>query len=182
MNLRMMMRRAPRPSRISDMPAVAMPRWIRRGYDGLTFFGHIITHTRQEADAFNRGTSEGHGASFTMKNHEMIHLYQARATHDSWLCFYWKYFIFWLKACRYRKHLRNAGYLLNPFELEAYVHMREPDYLARHPEGCTGWKTYASIPLSDRLVLAMNALNLHTELTRQDSVQHDTHKGSQCQP
>ena len=112
MNILSMMLRSVRPSRIADMPAIAKPRWIRKGYDGLTFFGHIITHTQQEAEAFNQKFS-------TMKNHEMIHLYQARSTHDSWLCFYWKYFMFWLKASRYRKHLRNAGYLLNPFEMEA---------------------------------------------------------------
>ncbi len=103
-----MMLRASRPSRISDMPAMAMPFWMRRGYDGLTFFGHILTHTQQEADAFNNHFD-------AMKNHEMIHLYQARATHDSWLCFYWLYFVYWLKACRYRRHLKNSGYLLNPF-------------------------------------------------------------------
>ena len=53
MNILMMMLRAPRPSRQNDMRAVAMPRWIKKGYDGLTFFGHIITHTKEEAEAFN---------------------------------------------------------------------------------------------------------------------------------
>ncbi|MBR2150463.1 MAG: hypothetical protein IKH01_14535 [Prevotella sp.] len=139
-----MMLRAARPSRTHDMPAVALPFWIRKGYDGLTFFGHIITHSKQEADAINQQFN-------TMKNHEMIHLYQARSTHDSWLCFYWLYFVYWLKASRYCRHLKNAGYRLNPFEMEAYAHMDDLDYLNRHPNGCTEWRTYAALPLSERL-------------------------------
>ena len=35
MNILLMMLRAPRPSRQDDMQAVAKPRWIRKGYDGL---------------------------------------------------------------------------------------------------------------------------------------------------
>ena len=139
-----MMLRAARPSRTHDMPAVALPFWIRKGYDGLTFFGHIITHSKQKADAINQQFN-------TMKNHEMIHLYQARSTHDSWLCFYWLYFVYWLKASRYCRHLKNAGYRLNPFEMEAYAHMDDLDYLNRHPNGCTEWRTYAALPLSERL-------------------------------
>ena len=53
MNILLMMLRAAPPSRLDDMKAVAMPRWIKRGYEGLTFFGHIITHSQQEAEAFN---------------------------------------------------------------------------------------------------------------------------------
>ena len=109
----------------------------------MTFFGHIITHTREEADTFNQHWD-------SMKNHEMIHLYQARSTHDSWLCFYGRYFIFWLNARRYRRHLKNAGYLLNPFEMEAYAHMDELDYLK--PGGkAVEWKRYAAMTLEERL-------------------------------
>lgn len=145
MNILMIMLRAVRPSRVTDMPAIAKPRWIRKGYDGLTFFGTIITHTQQEAEAFSKRFGP-------LKNHEMIHLYQARSTHDSWLCFYWKYFVFWLQASRYRKHLRNAGYKLNPFEMEAYAHMNDPHYL--QPDGkATEWKQYAAMTLHERLTL-----------------------------
>ncbi len=149
MNILLMMLRAARPSRISDMQAVSKPRWIPKGYDGLTFFGHIITHSIQEAEAFNKRFSY-------MKNHEMIHLYQARSTHDSWLRFYWCYFVFWLKGCRYRKHLRNAGYLLNPFEMEAYAHMNDLNYLQPGGEA-TGWKTYAHMPLEKRLEIYLES-------------------------
>lgn len=138
-----LMLRAKRPSRMDDMKAVSLPFWIRKGYDGLTFFGTIITHNEKDAKAFDQRMG-------ALKNHEMIHLYQARSTHDSWICFYWKYFWFWLKACRYRKHLKNASYLLNPFELEAYGHMYEHDYL--QPEGkAEEWRELAKMTLEERL-------------------------------
>lgn len=140
----MMMLRAARPSRLNDMQAVAKPRWIKKGYDGLTFFGTIITHSAQEAEAFNQRLSP-------LRNHEMIHLYQARATHDSWLLFYLRYGWYWLLACRYRKHLKNAGYRLNPFEMEAYANMYNPFYLDRYPDGrATGWQAYAKMTLAQR--------------------------------
>lgn len=143
------MLRAMRPSRIDDMPALALPFWIRKGYDGLTFFGRIITHTEEEAEAMNNRFD-------AMKHHEMIHLYQARSTHDSWLCFYWKYFWFWLKGCRYRRRLKNAGYLLNPFEMEAYANMYDFDYLKRN-DMATGWQRYASMTLEERYQTYINS-------------------------
>lgn len=136
--------RAHRPSKTGDMLAVNIPFWIRKGYEGMTFFGTIITHSKEEAEHFNNCLD-------AMKNHEMIHLYQARATHDSWICFYWKYLVYWLKACRYRKHLRNAGYLLNPFELEAYGHMYDLHYLNDKENGTTEWRRYAAMSLEERL-------------------------------
>ena len=146
MNILLMMLRAPRPRRQNDMRAVAKPRWIRKGYDGLTFFGYIITHTDKEAEAFN--TRFG-----SFKNHEMIHLYQARSTHNSWLCFYLRYGWYWLLASRYRKHLRNAGYLLNPFEMEAYANMHNLHYLDDKKNGTNEWRRYARMPLQERLLI-----------------------------
>ena len=141
-----MMLRAARPSRISDMRAVAKPFWIPKGYDGLTFFGHIITHNLKDAEDFNRGFN-------AIKNHEMIHLYQARACHDSWLRFYWRYLRYWIQASRYRRRMKNAGYLLNPFEIEAYRHMHDLDYLKDKPNGTNGWQQYAQMSLEERLKL-----------------------------
>ena len=154
MNILMMMLRSMRPSRISDMRAIAKPFWIKKGYDGLTFFGHIITHTQQEAESFNAchiSTFKSKKDQYNViKNHEMIHLYQARATHDSWLCFYWKYIVFWLRASRYRKHLRDAGYLLNPFEMEAYANMYNLHYLDDKENGTNEWRRYAEMSLEQR--------------------------------
>ena len=139
-----LMLRSVRPSRTADMPAIAQPFWIRRGYEAMTFFGHIITHSHEDAEHFNTRFD-------ALKNHEMIHLYQARSTHDSWLCFYWLYFVYWLRGYRYRRRLRNAGYLLNPFELEAYAHMYDLGYLADKKSGTNEWRRYAKMSLAERL-------------------------------
>ncbi|MBR1688144.1 MAG: hypothetical protein IJ710_06370 [Prevotella sp.] len=138
--------RAVRPSRTADMPAVANGFWLGKGYAALTFFGTIITHSEQEAQRINRRFD-------ALKNHEMIHLRQAQSTHDSWIVFYWKYLVFWLKGCRYRKRLKNAGYLLNPFEMEAYANMYDLDYLKHKENGTNEWRRYAAMSLEERLKL-----------------------------
>ena len=43
---------AVRPSRVVDMPAVVNSFWMRKGFEGLTFFGHILTPSQAEADLF----------------------------------------------------------------------------------------------------------------------------------
>lgn len=136
--------RAVRPSRVADMPAVVNTFWLRKGYEGLTFFGKILTPTQQEADAFNSGFS-------AMKNHEMIHLRQAQSCGDSWLRFYLLYMWYWLRALSMCRKLRNAGYLLNPFEMEAYGRMNDLHYLERCKDGATEWKRFAGMSLKQRL-------------------------------
>ena len=82
---------AVRPSKVDDMPAVVNSFWLRKGYEGLTFFGTILAPDQAEADRFNNGPS-------FMKNHEMIHLRQAQSCGDSWLRFYLLYIWYWLRA------------------------------------------------------------------------------------
>ena len=148
--------RAVRPSRIADMPAVVNTFWLRKGYEGLTFFGQILTPTQQEADRFNAGASADR-MSAAMKNHEMIHLRQAQACHDSWVCFYLLYLWYWLKGlvfsgCQVRRQLKHAAYLLNPFEMEAYGHMYDQNYLNHCEEGAQEWRKYAKMSLNERLL------------------------------
>ena len=130
-----LLRNVRRPSRISDMRAVADTFWLRGGYDAMTFFGHIVTATADEADHINVHFTE-------LKNHETIHLYQARSTGDSWLRFYLLYFWYYVRALPQLRHMRNAPYLLNPFEMEAYRHMHNLDYLAHRSEA-TEWRRFA---------------------------------------
>ena len=143
--------RSVRPSRIADMPAVVNTFWLRKGYEGLTFFGTILTPSQQEADRFNARQ----GAA--MKNHEMIHLRQAQACHDSWLCFYLLYLWYWLKTLcvgfSVRRQLKHAAYLLNPFEMEAYGHMYDHNYLTQCEEGAQEWRRYAKMSLKERLLM-----------------------------
>ena len=144
-----MMWRAVRPSRVVDMPAVVNTFWLPKGYEGLTFFGTILAPSQEEANLFNASYS-------IIKNHEMIHLRQAQSCHDSWLRFYLLYIWYWLKGLRMRKRMRNAAYLLNPFEMEAYRRMYDLDYLKRCEGGAEEWRQFAQMPLEERLRLYQN--------------------------
>lgn len=46
--------------------------------------------------------------------------------------------------------IRNAGYLLNPFELEAYGRMYDPDYLKKCNGMAEEWRKYARMSLKER--------------------------------
>ena len=136
--------RAVRPSKITDMPAVVNTFWLRKGYEGLTFFGHILAPTQELADRFNGS------ADRALKNHEMIHLRQAQSCGDSWIRFYLLYIWYWLTGLRMNRIMKHAAYLLNPFEMEAYARMNDLDYL-KGP--ATEWRKYAKMKLKDRLKL-----------------------------
>ena len=136
--------RAVRPSKVVDMPAVVNTFWLRKGYEGLTFFGQILAPTQELADRFNGS------ADRALKNHEMIHLRQAQSCGDSWLRFYLLYIWYWLKGLRMNRKMKHAAYLLNPFEMEAYARMNDLDYL-KGP--ATEWRRYAKMPLKERLKL-----------------------------
>ena len=136
--------RAVRPSKVADMPAVVNTFWLRKGYEGLTFFGQILAPTQELADRFNGS------ADRALKNHEMIHLRQAQSCGDSWLRFYLLYIWYWIKGLRMNRKMKHAAYLLNPFEMEAYARMHDLDYL-KGP--ATEWRRYAKMKLKDRLKL-----------------------------
>ena len=136
--------RAVRPSKVVDMPAVVNTFWLRKGYEGLTFFGQILAPTQELADRFNGS------ADRALKNHEMIHLRQAQSCGDSWIRFYLLYIWYWLKGLRMNRKMKHAAYLLNPFEMEAYARMYDLDYL-KGP--ATEWRRYAKMPLKERLKL-----------------------------
>ena len=156
-----MMWRAVRPSRTVDMPAVVNSFWLRKGYEGLTFFGQILTPTQQEADRFNAGKASDR-LSAAMKNHEMIHLRQAQACGDSWLRFYLLYIWYWLKGrlCfggrDVRRKLKHAAYLLNPFEMEAYRRMNDFGYLDRCEGGAQEWRQFAKMSMKRRFQVYLN--------------------------
>ena len=136
--------RAVRPSRVADMPAVVNTFWLRKGFEGLTFFGKILTPTQTLADEFNTGFN-------ALKNHEMIHLRQAQSCGDSWWRFYLLYIWYWLKALPANRQLKHGAYLVNPFELEAYRHMNDLTYLANGK--ATEWRQYAKMSIKERIKL-----------------------------
>ena len=139
-----LMWRAVRPSKVVDMPAVVNSFWLRKGYEGLTFFGTILTPSQADADHFNSDFS-------AMKNHEMIHLRQAQSCGDSWLRFYLLYIWYWLKALPANRQLKHGAYLLNPFEMEAYRHMNNLSYLSKGE--ATEWRQFAKMSIKERIKL-----------------------------
>ena len=130
-----------RPDRVEDMQAVKDSFWLGRNYAALTFFGYIIVHSQEEADRINSRTTN----NSSLKLHETIHLRQAQATHNSWLCFYLRYLWYTLRALPQNRHMRNAAYRLNPFEMEAYAHDHDPNYLKQCTNGAQGWREYAKM-------------------------------------
>lgn len=136
--------KARRPSTTENMTAVVNSTWIKQGYDALTFFGTILTHSQQEADSMNKRLT-------TLKNHEMIHLSQAVNCGDSWWRFYRQYLRYWLQGWRARRKYPKAGYRLNPFEIEAYKHMNDLDYIKKcGKKGAAEWRQYAEMTIKER--------------------------------
>ena len=138
-----MMWRAVRPSKVVDMPAVVNSFWMRKGFEGLTFFGQILTPSEETARLFK--------VSPAMKNHEMIHLRQAQSCGDSWLRFYLLYIWYWLRALPANRQMKHGAYLLNPFEMEAYRHMNNLNYLTNNE--ANEWRKFAKMKLRDRLAI-----------------------------
>lgn len=133
-----------RPSKLVDMPSLRNKFWMRKGYTALTFFGTIITSSTEDAERMN---SENN----SLKRHEMIHLKQAQSLHDSWLLFYIRYLWYYLRALPQNRHMRNAAYVINPFEMEAYRHQDDVDYLEQNKDGANEWRLYAKMKPRERL-------------------------------
>ena len=127
------------------MPVACDGFWMRKGYSALTFFGTIVAASAADAAAMGREGSN-------MKRHEMIHLRQAQSTGNSWLLFYLRYGWYYLLALPQNRRMKNAAYLLNPFELEAYLNEHDPAYLDRCKEkGATQWREFAKMTPKERL-------------------------------
>ena len=136
---------ARRPSRIADMPVACDGFWLRKGYRALTFFGTIVAASAGDVATMSREGSN-------MKRHEMIHLRQAQSTGNSWLLFYLRYGWYYLLALPQNRRMKNAAYLINPFELEAYRNEHDPGYLEHCKEkGATQWREFARMTPKERL-------------------------------
>lgn len=138
---------APRPAKIGQMRAVLGGMLLPRSYAAMTFFGSILAHTQEEVDSINARPS-------ILLNHEMIHLRQAQSVHNSWFCFYILYIWYYLRALPQNRHMRNAAYYLNPFEMEAYEHEYDRNYLEGCTKGANGWRSYAKMTPKERRILS----------------------------
>ncbi|MCR5679919.1 MAG: hypothetical protein K6G08_06905 [Prevotella sp.] len=141
-----LMFKARRPGKIADIPAMKEDFWLGKNYDAMMFFGFIVTHTQADADRMNAGMS-------SMKRHETIHLRQAQSVHNSWFCYYCLYLWYYLRALPLNRKMKNAAYILNPFEMEAYENMYDKEYLDLCKDGAEGWRVYAKMKPRERLTL-----------------------------
>lgn len=133
-----------RPSRIDTMSVFTDGFWLRKGYEAMTFFGIIVAASETDARHADHDSS--------LHRHETIHLRQAQSVHDSWLLFYLLYFWYTLRALPQNRRMKNAAYRINPFELVAYRHMDDPDYVAQCREkGANEWRTFARMSPRERL-------------------------------
>ena len=135
----------PRPRKLDKMPVRVFSLWHTRKYAALTYFGLILVHDEATAASLSR-------QSDALCRHELIHLRQAQSTCNSWLIFYLRYGYYSLRLLPVRHHIRHAVYLLNPFEIEAYLHMYDAGYLDRlGQEGATEWRRIAAMGYRERI-------------------------------
>ncbi len=90
----------------------------------ITWFGKMYINKK------NKEEWEGYNDTYKRRvvRHEMIHVHQAEKEHDSWFCFYMKYFWYWLKAMFLCGFKNSIAYYCVPYEVEAYIHEKQPLY------------------------------------------------------
>ncbi|MBQ4632106.1 MAG: hypothetical protein IJB46_01975 [Prevotella sp.] len=133
------------PSSITVMKAERNKAFCRKGYMAIMLFGRLFTRDNNVAEELNRGG--------VLMHHEMIHVRQAQAVFDSWLCYYMLYVYFSIRAACYFRHLRKSFYFLNPFEIEAYMYMSKRNYVSDSTRKAVRWKVIARMSLKERYEL-----------------------------
>lgn len=102
------------PEDIEEMKVKDMRHFPFKGYKAMAWCGTIIH--REGASKVNDITI----------NHETIHLMQAKMC-GSWVKYYWRYFIEWLKGNPIIAPASSAYYTI-PYECEAYANEQDMDY------------------------------------------------------
>ncbi len=112
-----------KPSDIDELVLLPMKHFPFKGSNVMMWCGRLIYRKKREA-AMSRyiGTSAG----LRLKTHETIHLKQAQVA-GSWVKYYWRYFVEWLKGNPFCKPRESAYYTIS-FEMSAYANENNPDY------------------------------------------------------
>lgn len=132
-----------KPSKI-DKLKVVLNSWFPPGNFSIILFGTVFTKSSYVAGRMNEVGSVDN-------THEMIHIKQAQSCWDCWLSFYFLYLCQWLFNLPLIFININAPYKFIPFELEAYKHEEEPDYIKNV---ATEWKVFRKLKMSERRRLA----------------------------
>ena len=102
------------PKDIEEMKVKNMKHFPFKGYKAMAWCGTIIH--REGASKVNDITI----------NHETIHLMQAKMC-GSWVKYYWRYFIDWLKG-NPLIYPASSAYYTTKYESEAYANEENMDY------------------------------------------------------
>lgn len=112
-----------KPGDIENVCLMNMKHFPFKGYSYLMWCGKMIYRD----DMYDRRQKEWPTDKFKVsKNHETIHLMQAKMC-GSWVKYYWRYFIEWLKGNPIIAPASSAYYTI-PYECEAYANEENMDY------------------------------------------------------
>ena len=116
-----------KPKDIEQVSLMGMDYFPFKGYKYLMWCGKMIYRN----DMYDRRQKEWPTDAYMIsKNHEQIHLAQAKAC-GTWVRYYWCYFVEWMKGNPIINPASSA-YYTNPYEVEAYSNQENLDY----------WKSY----------------------------------------
>lgn len=112
-----------KPCNINNVSLMNMKHFPFKGYKYLMWCGKMIYRD----DMYDRRQKEWATDLFLVdKNHEQIHLMQAKKC-GSWVKYYWRYFVEWLKGNPIIKPSSSAYYTI-PYECEAYANEANINY------------------------------------------------------
>jgi len=112
-----------KPCDIENVSLMNMKHFPFKGYAYLMWCGKMIYRD----DMYDRRQKEWPTDKFKVsKNHETIHLMQAKMC-GSWVKYYWRYFIDWLKG-NPLIHPASSAYYTTKYESEAYANEENMDY------------------------------------------------------
>lgn len=112
-----------KPKDVENVCLMGMKHFPFKGYSYLMWCGKMIYRD----DMYDRRQKEWPTDKFKVsKNHETIHLMQAKIC-GSWWKYYWRYFVQWLKG-NPLLHPSTSAYYTIPYECEAYANEENMDY------------------------------------------------------
>ena len=107
-----------RPSDFFEVELMPMKHFPWWDYKFMMWCGRIIYREEKKA-VIERYMQMSSGKR--SKRHETMHLRQAEnQAGDSWVRYYWRYFVEWVKGNPIR-HPSESAYYTIPFEVEAYA-------------------------------------------------------------
>lgn len=111
------------PCDIDSVSLMGMNHFPFKGYKYMMWCGKMIYRNDKQDIRRKEWITKAYKVS---KNHETIHLMQAKVC-GSWVKYYWKYFIEWLKGNPIIKPASSA-YFTIPFKCEAYANETNMKY------------------------------------------------------